>query len=115
MIDNLKEWDDHGEEHPDVDHLEKGRRQKSLGESQVTARKEVQIFDNYIRHLHEGKDEKDGEIYFNDHIHVVLCESSCCETDDKEESGRDEDCQEVVHDRSAHGHLCDNCLFFKKS
>ena len=115
MIDNLKEWDDHGEEHPDVDHLEKGRRQKSLGESQVSARKELQIFDNYLRHLHGGKDEKDDEIYFNDHIHVVLCESSCCETDDKEEGGRDEDRQEVVHDRTAHGHLCDNCLFFKKS
>ena len=35
--------------------------------------------------------------------------------DDKKEGGRDEDCQEVVHDRSAHGHLCNNRLFFKKS
>ena len=50
-MDNFKERDYHGEEHPDVDHLEVGGRHKSLGESQVTARKEVQmsiIYETYM-------------------------------------------------------------------
>ena len=76
-MDDFKEGDDHGEEHPDVDHLEVGGHWQSLGMSQVTARKEVQMFDNYLRHLHGGKDEKDGKVYSNDQMVPMTCVHLC--------------------------------------
>ena len=72
------------------------------------------IFQNYLSTLHGGQHKEDGEVDLNDHVHVVLCESSCCKADHDEEGGWDEDRQEVVHNQTNHRHLSNYRLFAKK-
>ena len=75
MHGDLYEGDDHGEDHPDVQHLHVGGDWQGLGESKKAAKK----FNNKVKNRKEEnsqccQDKKDGEVDFDNHINVVLDE-----------------------------------------
>ena len=65
-----------------------------------------------MSNLHGCQHKKNGKIDLNDHVHVVLSKSSCCKAYNKKEGGWDKDCQQVVHNRTAHRDLSNNRFSF---
>ena len=92
------EGDGHGEDHPDVDHLDVRSHRQSLSETQKTEKdfKNCQIL---VLNLQCGQHKLDGKVDLNDHVNVVLRKSPGDEADGDEGGGGDEDGQDVAHDR----------------
>ena len=73
---DLYEGDDHGEDHPDVQHLHVGGHWQGLGETKKAATKYVKsrrVERIEKRENSQGcEDKKYGEVDFNNHVNVVL-------------------------------------------
>ena len=107
--DHLKEGDCHGEEHPDVDHLDVRSNRQALGKAQEAKKcikaLGMRIFCSFSRNdlyqsvqigsgdLHSCEDQKNGKVDFYDHVHVLLSKDPCSEADDDEEHGRNKNGQ----------------------
>ena len=69
---DLDEGDDHGEDHPYVDHLHVGGHRQGLGKSKKAATKSIVEKIEKKENSQGGKDKKYGKVDFNNHINIVL-------------------------------------------
>ena len=76
----LSEGIDHGEDHPDLDQLDVGGARKGLADPKKAEEhwKFSSFFLNQLEeNLQGGYNKHDGQIDFNDHVKVLLCEPAC--------------------------------------
>ena len=69
---DLYEGDNHGEDHPDVQHFHVGGHWQGLGESKKAATKSIVEKIEKKENSQGGKDKKYGKVDFNNHINIVL-------------------------------------------
>ena len=110
MKDHLKEGDGHGEEHPNVDHLDVRGDRQALGEAQETKRRKKYL--KLKKYLHGCQDQKYGEVYLDDHVHVILSKESGSEADRDDEHGWNKHSQQIADNWSSKGDFNDNGLHF---
>ena len=91
---DLDEGDDHGEDHPYVDHLHVGGHRQGLGKSKKAATKQKK--GKKRENSQCCKDEKDGEVDFNNHINVILDKDPRDEADGHQGDGGDEHGEDVA-------------------
>ena len=99
---HLQEGNCHGEQHPDVNHLDIGSDWQALGDSkEPTKRSHNNNVYKLKSYLQGSQDQEDGEVDLNNQVNVVISKEPCNEADGKEGEGWDEDCQDIADDWSS--------------
>ena len=93
---NLEQRNNHGENHPDVDHFDIRRRRKGTSYANVAAKSSVRSFVLFVIYSQCCQDKESGEVDANNHVKIVYIEDIDQMADEKENDAGDEDYENVT-------------------
>ena len=96
---DLSEGVEHGEDHPDVDHLNVrggGQAARDPNEAEIIGNSKPLLIYGYLQ---SGQNEKNGEVDHDNHVNIPLVVNLADVADRQEDDGGDEDGEDVADER----------------